>query len=75
MVYKNISRTTKTFYGVKFKPGDVHNVPGIICRPDVVPASESDLTVSKKSESVKKDAGTKQTTKEGVKSNGTDSNQ
>ena len=28
--YKNLSLATKTFYGVTFKPGDEHNVPGYI---------------------------------------------
>lgn len=28
--YKNCSYTTKTFYGVKFRPGEVHQVPGFI---------------------------------------------
>lgn len=30
MVYKNLSRTTKTFYGVTFKPKESHDVPGYI---------------------------------------------
>ena len=30
MVYKNMSGRTMTFYGVEFKPGDVHRVPGAI---------------------------------------------
>lgn len=28
--YKNNSNTTKTFYGVKFLPGEIKSVPGII---------------------------------------------
>ena len=28
--YKNLSLTTKTFYGVTFKPGEEHDVPGYI---------------------------------------------
>ena len=28
--YKNASNVTKTFYGVKFNPGEVHSVPGYI---------------------------------------------
>lgn len=30
MFYQNISRATKTFYGVTFKPGEIHDVPGYI---------------------------------------------
>lgn len=30
MKYINLSHTTKTFYGVEFKPGDVKDVPGFI---------------------------------------------
>jgi len=30
MFYKNISYSEKTFYGVKFKPGEVAEVPGYI---------------------------------------------
>lgn len=30
MIYKNISYTTKTFYGVTFKPGETKQVDGII---------------------------------------------
>ena len=30
MFYKNISKATKTFYGVTFKPGDIKQVPGYI---------------------------------------------
>lgn len=30
MIYKNLSRTTKTFYGITFKPGESHDVPGYI---------------------------------------------
>ena len=28
--YKNISYSAKTFYGVKFEPGDIKEVPGYI---------------------------------------------
>ena len=30
MLYKNTSNVTKTFHGVTFKPGEMHNVPGYI---------------------------------------------
>lgn len=30
ITYKNISFSAKTFYGVKFNPGDVKSVPGYI---------------------------------------------
>ena len=33
ITYKNISFSAKTFYGVRFEPGDVREVPGYInCR-------------------------------------------
>lgn len=28
--YQNLSRVTKSFYGVKFEPGSIHDVPGYI---------------------------------------------
>jgi hypothetical protein len=28
--YKNLSSSIKTFYGIKFRPGEVHSVPGPI---------------------------------------------
>lgn len=40
MIYKNISRTTKTFYGKTFKPGDEIEVPGYINRPGFVRLNE-----------------------------------
>lgn len=30
MIYKNLSHATKTFYGITFKPGEEHDVPGCI---------------------------------------------
>lgn len=30
MIYKNLSHATKTFYGITFKPGEEHEVPGCI---------------------------------------------
>lgn len=36
MKYKNYSHTTKTFYGIKFKPGETHDVPGYINDPKFV---------------------------------------
>ncbi len=30
MLYKNVSYTVKTFYGVKFNPGDTKEVNGVI---------------------------------------------
>lgn len=34
--YKNISFTTKTFYGVKFNPGETHGVPGYITNSNMI---------------------------------------
>lgn len=36
MVYKNTTLLTKTLYGVEFKPGSTHNVPGYINIPGFV---------------------------------------
>lgn len=34
--YKNLSLTTKKFYGVTFKPGEIKEVPGYINDPKFV---------------------------------------
>lgn len=36
LVYKNTSNSVKTFYGVQFKPGETHEVPGYINNPRFV---------------------------------------
>lgn len=36
MIYKNCSGATRTFYGVEFKPGSIHVVPGAINAPHFV---------------------------------------
>ena len=36
VTYKNISVSAKTFYGVKFEPGDVKEVPGYINSPSMI---------------------------------------
>lgn len=36
MIYKNCSGATRSFYGVTFGPGEVHNVPGPINAPRFV---------------------------------------
>lgn len=70
MVYKNMSHATKTFYGVTFKPGDQHDVPGYINDPKFVrlenitvsavtncaPAKKSATTKGSKSKVVKEEA-------------------
>lgn len=33
MIFKNMSNTTRTFYGVVFEPDSVHEVPGPINAP------------------------------------------
>lgn len=54
MKYVNLTHTTKTFYDVEFKPGDVKDVPGCInadgfYRTDTDETSDVDL-VSQASE-------------------------
>jgi hypothetical protein len=34
--YKNVSYSAKTFYGVKFEPGEIHPVPGYINDPSMI---------------------------------------
>lgn len=56
MKYVNLTHTTKTFYDVEFKPGDVKDVPGCInadgfYRTDTDETSDVDL-VSQTSEQV-----------------------
>lgn len=36
MVYKNLSMSVKTFYGVTFNPGDIHEVGGAINSPGFI---------------------------------------
>ena len=36
LTYKNLSRSTKTFYGVTFQPGEIKEVPGFINHPRFV---------------------------------------
>ena len=83
MIYKNLSRATKTFYGVTFRPGDVHEVPGYINDPKfvkvfgvtLIPESAENVSSSDSvSEPTAKRTRTK-TTKEEVITNGTDSDQ
>lgn len=48
MIYKNISRATKTFYGVTFKPGESREVPGYITNPDFIVSDTIDSVDEKK---------------------------
>lgn len=47
MVYKNLSRTAMTFYGIIFNPGDVKEVPGYINHPKFVCSNDLDITENK----------------------------
>ena len=38
--YKNTSLSVKTFYGVTFNPGDIHEVPGYINDPRMIRVSD-----------------------------------
>ena len=40
MTYKNTSLSVKTFYGEKFQPGEVKEVPGYINDPDMIIADK-----------------------------------
>lgn len=48
MIYKNTSRSTKTFYGVTFKPGESREVPGYITNPDFIVSDTIDSVDEKK---------------------------
>lgn len=85
MIYKNLSRTTKTFYGITFKPGESHDVPGYINDPKFVRSfkvenpdktAQSSESISSISEPVttKRSARTK-INKEEELTNGTDCDQ
>lgn len=48
MKYCNRSYTAKTFYGVTFKPGEVHSVPGYIDNPKFIRVPDSTPETSDK---------------------------
>ena len=84
MIYKNLSFTTKTFYGVTFKPGEEHEVPGYINHPKFLrltafSAKHDDQKNPEKgtrSESSKKTTtSSKTTTKKEVNLDGANNNQ
>lgn len=73
MIYKNLSSTTKTFYGVTFKPGEEHDVQGYINYPGFIAMPDSTSTEgAKKSATSTKSTNT--STKKEVSTNGSDSN-
>lgn len=51
--YKNISVTTKKFYGVTFKPGEVNSVPGYINDSNFIRVSAAEALELMKKNSVK----------------------
>lgn len=83
MFYKNLSNTTKCFYGVTFKPGEIHNVTGQISDPkfvkvygitDISGAGDSvDPPPISKEISTKKQVKTKNIIKEEIITDGSDS--
>lgn len=50
--YKNISFSAKTFYGVKFEPGEIKEVPGYINDPRMIRIFDTSKKVVKKPEPV-----------------------
>jgi len=56
LIYKNISCTTKTFYGVTFRPGEVKSVPGYINDPNFIRVFSMPKEPPKRVESQKKSA-------------------
>lgn len=68
MLYQNISKYKKTFYGVEFKAGDIKDVPGYINDPDFkrVYHKPSTSTTSKTTNTVVKESvNKKQEVKDG----------
>lgn len=55
MIYKNMSHTTKTFYGKTFKPGDEYDVPGYINCPGFFRMSEFSKEPPKEKVATKKE--------------------
>lgn len=72
MTYKNTSLATKVFYGVTFKPGETHTVPGYINDPKFICVSDVAPIQKSSGKSVAKSAADSK--KQGGKVNGTDSN-
>lgn len=72
MTYKNTSLATKTFYGVTFKPGETHDVPGYINDSKFVHVSKTSKVSSDSTDSKK--VGVTKSEKQGGKTSGTDTN-
>lgn len=82
MLYKNTSIIAKTFYGVTFKPGETKEVSQYINDPKMIKVKELPKKPASGSSSQLKSTADKSTnisksndTKQGGKSDGTDSNQ
>lgn len=45
--YKNTSLSVKTFYGVQFKPGEIHSVPGFINDPFMIRSNDKPKEAAK----------------------------
>ena len=85
MYYKNLSHSTKTFYGVEFKPGEIKEVASYINHKDFIivaaPAKvekvePAPVKASKKAHSVEEPAEEiKEPNNKEEKLDGTDSNQ
>ena len=72
--YKNISKFTKTFRGVEFRPGSVHEVSGYINDPGMLRVKDSTKVTATTSSVVSaeqsKRSTSKDTSKSEVKQNG-----
>lgn len=81
MLYKNTSIIAKTFYGVTFKPGETKEVSQYINDPKMIKVKERPKKPTSGSVPQPKSAADKSTntksheTKQGGKTDGTDSNQ
>ena len=55
--YKNTSLSVKTFYGVQFKPGEIHSVPGFINDPALIRCAAKPKEVPKATAQAPKPSG------------------
>ena len=81
MLYKNVSLSTKTFYGVEFKPGDVNELDNYVNDAQMIIVDrkpEPEAKSSKKTHSVTEPASDEPCKKPNIKEDkldGTNSNQ
>ena len=48
MLYQSLSRTSKSYHGVRFNPGEIHDVPGYINDKDFIRVKKDKIVETKK---------------------------